>query len=176
MALRKIITFPHPILREPAKKVTDFDDELKTLVQDMAETMFDAPGVGLAANQIAIPRQIVVIDQSENDEEKKFLPLINPAISNGEGSVIDEEGCLSVLECVAKVKRFQKIHVTAQDIEGNPLEFDAEDRFARIIQHEVDHLNATLFIDHLSSLKRTLYKKKLRKILQSQEDSAENHL
>lgn len=168
MALRTIITYPHPVLRQKAEPITVFDDTLKTLVQDMAETMYHAPGVGLAANQIGIARQLVVVDRSTGDTEKKFITLINPVISEGEGSVADEEGCLSVIECYAKVKRFQKIRVTAQDVEGNPLDFIAEDRFARIIQHEVDHLLGTLFIDHLSSLKRALYKKKLKKILQDQ--------
>ena len=168
MAIREILTYPHPVLREKAKKVTTFDDELKTLVQDMGETMFDAPGVGLAANQIGVAKQIIVVDQSQSEEDKQFIALINPVISDGEGSVVDDEGCLSVVECMAKVKRFQKIHVTAQDLEGKPVEFDAEERFARIIQHEVDHLNGILFIDHLSSLKRTLYKKKLKKILAQQ--------
>lgn len=165
MALLEIITYPHPVLREQAKEITVFDDELKKLVQDMSETMYDAPGVGLAANQVAVAKQLALVDRSETPDEKKFMVLINPVISEGQGSIVDEEGCLSVLECQAKVKRFQKIHVTAKDIDGNPLEFDAEDRFARIIQHEVDHLRGTLFIDRLSSLKRALYKKKLRKIL-----------
>lgn len=169
MALREILTYPHPVLREVAEKVTVFDEELEALVRDMGETMFDAPGVGLAANQIGIARQIIVVDQSETPEEKKFIALINPVISEGEGKVSDEEGCLSVVECMANVDRFQKIHVTAQDITGKTVEFDATDRFARIIQHEVDHLNGTLFIDRISSLKRTLYKKKLKKILQQQD-------
>ncbi len=165
MAIRKIITYPHPVLREEAQKVTVFDEDLKQLVQDMGETMYDAPGVGLAANQVAVAKQVVVVDTSRTEDTKEFIVLVNPIISDGEGSIIDEEGCLSVLEYQAKVKRFQKIHVTAQDVEGTPVAFDAEDRFARIIQHEVDHLHGTLFIDRLSSLKRTLYKKKLKKIL-----------
>jgi peptide deformylase len=169
MAIRKIITYPHPVLREKAKEITEFDQELKTLVKDMADTMYDAPGVGLAANQIGIARQLVLVDRSTQDDERKYIVLINPVISEGEGSIVDEEGCLSVIECTAKVKRFRKIHVTARDIEGGPLEFDAEERFARIIQHEVDHLLGTLFIDRLSSLKRALYKKKLKKLLQEQE-------
>ncbi len=168
MALLEIITYPHPVLREKAKEITLFGDELKKLVQDMSETMYDAPGVGLAANQVAIAQQVALVDRSETPDEKKFMVLVNPVISEGQGSLVDEEGCLSVLECQAKVKRFQKIHVTAKDIDGKPLEFDAEDRFARIIQHEVDHLCGTLFIDRLSSLKRALYKKKLRKILHQQ--------
>lgn len=169
MAIRKIITYPHPILREKAKPITVFDEALQTLVADMADTMWHAPGVGLAANQIGLALQLVVVDRSTKENERHYLPLVNPVITGGEGSIIDEEGCLSVIEYTANVKRFRKICVTAQDVAGNPLEFEAEDRFARIIQHEVDHLLGTLFIDRLSSLKRALYKKKLKKILQEQE-------
>lgn len=169
MAVRTILTYPHSVLRQKAEKITVFDQELKDLVADMAETMYKAPGVGLAANQIGVARQLVVVDRSTAENERRYITLVNPVISGGEGSVVDEEGCLSVIECFAKVKRFRKIHVTAQDVEGNPLEFDAEDRYARIIQHEVDHLLGTLFIDRLSPLKRALYKKKLKKILQEEE-------
>ena len=169
MAIRTILTYPHPVLREKAAKITVFDQELQTLVEDMAETMYAAPGVGLAANQIGVARQVVVVDRSTVDNQRDYITLVNPVITGGEGSVIDEEGCLSVIECYAKVKRFRTIHVTAQDVQGNPLEFDAEDRYARIIQHEVDHLLGTLFIDRLSSLKRALYKKKLKKILHEKE-------
>ena len=155
MAIRTILTYPHPVLREKAAKITEFDQELQTLVEDMAETMYAAPGVGLAANQIGVARQVVVVDRSTVDNQRDYITLVNPVISDGEGSIIDEEGCLSVIECYAKVKRFRKIHVTAQDVQGNPLEFDAEDRYARIIQHEIDHLLGTLFIDRLSSLRRS---------------------
>ncbi len=165
MAIKEIITYPHPVLREKAKKITEFDDELKQLAADMGETMYNAPGVGLAANQIGLAVQMVVVDVSKEKDEKKFIALVNPVLSEGEGSEIDEEGCLSVLEYQAKVKRFRKIKVTAQDLEGREMEFTAEDRFARIIQHEVDHLNGTLFIDRISRLKLSLYKKKLKKIL-----------
>ncbi|RUM36371.1 MAG: peptide deformylase [Desulfobulbus sp.] len=167
MSIKKIITFPNPVLREKARKITTFDDKLKKLAADMGETMYDAPGVGLAANQIGIARQIVVVDISENEDEKKYIALINPVISDGEGSVVGEEGCLSVLEYESKVKRFQKIRVTAQNLEGEEIDFEAEDRLARIIQHEVDHLHGKLFIDHISRLKLTLYKKKLKKILKN---------
>ncbi|RUM36848.1 MAG: peptide deformylase [Desulfobulbus sp.] len=167
MSIKKIITFPNPVLREKAQKITTFDDKLKKLAADMGETMYDAPGVGLAANQIGIARQIVVVDISENEDEKKYIALINPVISDGEGSVVGEEGCLSVLEYESKVKRFQKIRVTAQNLEGEEIDFEAEDRLARIIQHEVDHLHGKLFIDHISRLKLTLYKKKLKKILKN---------
>ena len=168
MAIRPIITYPHPVLRQEAALVTEFNDELKALIRDMEETMFDAPGVGLAANQIGVARQVVVIDRSPSEGERQVLTLINPVLSHGEGSVIGEEGCLSVRECYDKVKRFYSIQVNAQDAHGNPLEFTAEDRFARIVQHEVDHLLGTLFIDRLSSLKRALYKKKLKRLLREE--------
>lgn len=168
MAIKTILTYPNPVLRQKAKKVTTFDDELRKLASDMAATMYDAPGIGLAANQIGVLQQIIVVDITEPEGEKEFTPFVNPVISEGEGSVVDEEGCLSVLEYATNVKRFKKILVTAQDLDGNQLEFEAEDRLARIIQHEVDHLLGKLFIDRISSLKRNLYKKKLKKILKSQ--------
>jgi peptide deformylase len=167
MAIRTILTYPDPILRRKAGKVTVFDDDLRKLVMDMAETMYDAPGIGLAANQIGVLQQVIVVDITEPEGKKEFTPFINPVISEGEGSVVDDEGCLSVVEFTSNVKRFRKILVTAQDLDGNQLEFEAEDRFARIIQHEVDHLHGKLFIDRISSLKRNLYKKKLKKILRA---------
>jgi peptide deformylase len=165
MALRKILTYPHPLLREKAQKITEFNDELQQLVLDMAETMYQAPGVGLAGNQIGLARQIVLIDRSVSEQERSYLVLINPVISEGQGAVQGDEGCLSVLEYDAQVERFQRIRVQAQDIHGQALDFIAEDRFARIIQHEVDHLHGTLFIDRISRLKQGLYKKRLKKIL-----------
>jgi len=167
MAVQKIVTYPDPVLRQKAKKVTEFDDQLKKLAEDMCETMYDAPGIGLAANQIGIPLQIIVVDISEPEGEKEWIACVNPVISEGEGCETDEEGCLSVVEYTSQVKRFKKIKINAQDLDGNPLEFIAEDRFARIIQHEVDHLLGKLFIDRISALKRNLYKKKLKKILKS---------
>ncbi len=167
MAIKKILTFPNPILREKAKKIISFDEDLKQLASDMGETMYDAPGVGLAANQIGLAHRIVVVDVSREEDEKKFIALINPVISEGEGSVAGEEGCLSVLEYETKVKRFQKIRIMAQGLDGKEIDFVAEDRFARIIQHEVDHLHGTLFIDRISRLKLSLYKKKLKKILKN---------
>ncbi|MCB2184541.1 MAG: peptide deformylase [Desulfobulbaceae bacterium] len=171
MALREILTYPNPILRQNAEPVTDFDESLRKLVNDMAETMYDAPGVGLAANQIGVVQQIVVIDASE--EKNDLMALINPEILSGEGSQVDEEGCLSVVGLSAKVKRFNKIKVKAFDVEGKEIEFEAEEWFARVVQHEVDHLKGTLFIDHLSSLKRSLYKKKRKKQLK-EEQAAKN--
>ncbi|MEJ2689254.1 MAG: peptide deformylase [Deltaproteobacteria bacterium] len=172
MAIRNILKYPDPLLRKKAQPVNEFGEELEQLVADMAETMYDAPGAGLAAPQIGVHLQVVVMDVSPSEEkakEKKLTVLVNPEILEMEGEVIDEEGCLSVIEYSAKVKRARKIKVCARDPKGNPLEFEAEEWFARVIQHEVDHLLGILFIDRISSLKRSLYKKKLKKLLKEQE-------
>lgn len=165
MAIREILKYPHPILRQKAAPVTVFDDALQELIADMAETMYAAPGVGLAAPQIGVSQQLVVMDITAKEEEPELIVLINPELADGQGAEIEEEGCLSVVDLTAKVKRFTSIRVKARDAQGNPLDFVADEWFARVIQHEVDHLNGTLFIDHLSSLKRALYKKKRKKQL-----------
>ena len=172
MAIKKILTFPNPVLRQKVETVTSFDESLKELATDLAETMYDAPGAGLAANQIGVCLRVVVVDVSENKEEKKHLVLVNPEIIDKEGCQIDEEGCLSVIDLTAKVERYRKLLVRAQDLDGKSWEFPAEDFFARVIQHELDHINGILFIDHLSSLKRTLYKKRLKKILREQQEGS----
>jgi len=169
MTIKKIITFPDPVLRQKAEPVTDFDDSLKQLAADLAETMYDAPGAGLAANQIGVCQQVVVIDVSKNKEEKKHLVLVNPEIIEKEGCQLDEEGCLSVIDLSANVERYSKLLVRAQDLDGKTWEFPAEDFFARVIQHELDHLNGVLFIDHISALKRSLYKRRLKKLLRDKE-------
>jgi peptide deformylase len=171
MATKKILTYPDPILRQKVETVTCFDASLKQLAADLAETMYDAPGAGLAANQIGVCLRVVVIDVSPSKEEKKPLVLVNPEIIEQEGCQVDEEGCLSVIDLTAKVERYRKVQVRAQDLDGKTWEFPAEDFFARVIQHELDHLNGILFIDHLSSLKRMLYKKRLKKkLLHEQQD------
>jgi peptide deformylase len=169
MAIREILKYPNPLLRKKASPVTEFNTQLKELIADMAETMYAAPGVGLAANQIGVLKQIVVVDVSPKEEKNRLIPLINPEILEGEGSVIDEEGCLSVVDYSANVERFSHIKVQARDLEGREIQFEAEGWFARVIQHEIDHLDGKLFIDHLSSLKRALYKKKRRKQLKEEE-------
>ncbi len=169
MSLRTIHKFPNPVLRQKAKKITAFDEALQTLVSDMVETMYDAPGVGLAAPQIGESIQLITVDVSKEEDEQQFMVMINPAITEHEGSQVDEEGCLSVLDLTASVKRSRKITVTYQDLSGKEQELTAEDRFAVVLQHEIDHLNGILFIDHLSSLKRSLYKKKIKKMLAAQQ-------
>ena len=167
MSLRPILTFPNPVLRQKAKKITEFDSTLSTLITDMVETMYDAPGVGLAAPQIGESIQLIVLDITEDDEdvEKKSMVMVNPVITKKEGKQVDEEGCLSLLDLTASVTRSKIITVSYQDAAGTEQELTTEDRFAIVLQHEIDHLQGTLFLDYLSVLKRTLYKKKVKKQL-----------
>lgn len=172
MAIKKIFTYPDPVLRQKVEPVTCFDESLRQLAVDLAETMYAAPGAGLAANQIGVCKRVVVIDVSRDEDEKKHLVLVNPEIIEKEGCQVEEEGCLSVIDLTANVERFKKLLVRAQDLDGKAWEFPAEDFFARVIQHELDHLNGILFIDHLSPLKRTLYKKRLKKLLREKEEES----
>lgn len=165
MSIRKIYQYPEPVLRADTREITEFNAELAELVKDMAETMYDAPGIGLAAPQIGESVKLIVVDTSTEPEEKQYMVMVNPEIVEHEGSQIDEEGCLSVPELTAKVIRHKKVAVTYQDPDGQDQKITAEDRFAVVLQHEIDHLNGILFIDHLSPLKRNLYKKKVKKWL-----------
>lgn len=166
MAIRKIYQYPESVLRKPTEHIDTFDSDLKQLAEDMAETMYDAPGIGLAAPQIGESVKLIVVDTTKGDEDsKEFMAMVNPQIVEHEGSQLDEEGCLSVPELTSKVPRYKKVTVTYQDLDGKPYELQAENRFAVVLQHEIDHLNGILFIDHLSPLKRSLYKKKVKKWL-----------
>ncbi len=165
MSILKIYRYPEPVLRKTAIPVTDFDQSLAKLAEDMAETMYDAPGIGLAAPQVGQSIRLIVVDVSTEEDEQSFLILVNPLITDHEGQQLDQEGCLSVLDLTANVQRYKKITVSYQDLQGKQHELTTEDRFAVVLQHEIDHLNGILFIDHLSSLKRNLYKKKIKKRL-----------
>ncbi|SDP21781.1 peptide deformylase [Desulforhopalus singaporensis] len=165
MSVRKIYQYPEPVLRKQTESITTFDEKLKKLVSDMADTMYDAPGIGLAAPQIGESLKLIVVDTSKNQEDREYKAMINPEITHHEGSQLDEEGCLSVPDLTAKVNRFRKITVDYYDLEGKKQSLTTENRFAVVLQHEIDHINGILFIDHLSSLKRNLYKKKVKKWL-----------
>jgi peptide deformylase len=170
MAVLEICKYPEPVLLKKAKPVGKLDDELKKLIQDMLETMYDAPGIGLAANQIGRPIRIIVYDVTPKDQERNPSVLINPEIIESEGEQVMEEGCLSVPEYYSDVKRSAKVKVRGLDLEGNPVEICGEDLLATVLQHEIDHLNGILFIDRISALKRTLYKKRVQKKLKKQEE------
>jgi peptide deformylase len=147
MVVRRILTAEEPILRERAKKVTQFDASLHRLLDDMLETMRDAPGIGLAANQVGVGLQVAVIEL-----EEKVTELINPQIVRTSGEILDWEGCLSIPGFVAEVKRHEKVTVKAKDRHGKEFRVKGEELFARALQHEIDHLNGILYIDHLESL------------------------
>jgi peptide deformylase len=161
MSKLTILEFPDKRLRTKAKPVTVFDAALKQLAADMLETMYEAPGIGLAATQVNVHRQLLVLDISE--EKNQPLILVNARIIESEGSQTYQEGCLSVPGIFADVDRADRIRVEAQDIEGKPLAFEAEGLLAVCIQHEMDHLVGKLFVDYLSPLKRELVRKKLEK-------------
>jgi peptide deformylase len=147
MVIRRILTAEEPILRERAKKVTQFDASLHRLLDDMLETMRDAPGVGLAANQVGVPLQVAVIEL-----EDKVTELINPQIVRSSGEIIDWEGCLSIPGFVAEVTRAAKVTVKAKNRHGKEFRVKGVELFARALQHEIDHLNGILYIDYLESL------------------------
>lgn len=170
MAVLKILTYPEKSLSQKSVKVDTIDKETEKLIKDMGETMFDAPGVGLAAPQIGVNKRIIIYDSnaqaSEDDDgsTQEFTALINPEIIEASGSIVSEnEACLSVLDYSSDVKRYETVTVKALDIEGRQIQFDATDTLAVILQHEIDHLDGILYIDRISVLKRTMYKKKLQK-------------
>lgn len=166
MAVREIKTYPNPVLRHKTARVETIDDTVQRLIEDMVETMHAAPGVGLAANQVGVPLQVAVIDLSTREERENrhpLLVLINPEILSTQGSVIAEEGCLSIPEYAEKVKRAAKVTVRAQDRRGKPFEIEADGLMAKALQHEIDHLNGLLLIDRLSTLKKDIFKRKYKK-------------
>lgn len=165
MALLPIKTFPDPCLGRACRQVEVVDDDLRQLAADMLETMYDAPGVGLAAPQVGSDLRLVVVDCSAKDEEPAPMVLVNPRIVEAEGSLVFEEGCLSVPEFTADVTRHERVVVEAVDQEGRPVRVEGHGLVAVCLQHELDHLEGRLFIDRISPLKRSLYKKRRAKQL-----------
>jgi len=165
MPLLDILKFPDERLRTKAKPVDEVTDETRQLVDDMFETMYEAPGIGLAATQVNVHQRIVVIDISR--EKDQPLCLINPVILAKEGIEHHEEGCLSVPGVYENVERADRIKVEALNREGEKIKFDADELLAVCIQHEIDHLNGKLFVDYLSAMKRNRIKKKLEKQLKA---------
>ena len=147
MAIRPILTADDPILRERTKRVSTYDASLHRLLDDMLETMRDAPGVGLAANQVGVPLQVAIIEV-----DTKVTELVNPEVVKASGEQLDWEGCLSIPGYVAETGRFAKVTVKARDRNGREIRVKGDELFARALQHEIDHLNGVLYIDHLDSL------------------------
>jgi peptide deformylase len=162
--VHQVVKWPDPVLAKRGAEVTVFDDALKTLVDEMFESMYIAQGIGLAAPQIAISKRITVIDVSFKKNPEDKLALINPQVIEAEGKQVEEEGCLSLPEIREKVARAAKVKVKAQDVTGKWFEVEGEELLARALQHEIDHLDGVLFIDRISRLKRELVLRKIRKL------------
>ncbi len=161
MALLPILRFPDPRLKKVAVPVSRIDDSIRKLAADMAETMYEAPGIGLAATQVDVHQRLIVIDISE--EKKELRVFVNPELLRCEGAVLGEEGCLSVPGIYDKVERAERVKVKYLDLAGKACTLEAEGLLAVCIQHEIDHLNGKVFVDHLSQLKQTRIRNKLAK-------------
>ena len=165
MALLRIRKYPDPALKQTAKAVDNIDGNVSAFLDSMTQTMYAAPGVGLAATQVGDSRRLVVLDTDHQNPGKHLLKLINPRVVEAEGSILWEEGCLSVIDFTSEVKRASKVLVRAWTLDQKELEIEAADLQAIALQHEIDHLNGKLFLDRLSRIKRELYRRKLAKML-----------
>ncbi|MFQ5508811.1 MAG: peptide deformylase [Leptospirillia bacterium] len=165
MTIRTVLTYPDPFLRQVAEPVTGFGPCLDELIRDMSETMWDEPGIGLAAPQIGVGLRLFVYDLEVSRDYKKVAVACNPEFVLMEGEESDSEGCLSVPDFTADVKRAARVIMKAQDRDGELFELDVSGLHARVLQHENDHLNGVLFIDHISALKRGIYKRRIKKAL-----------
>ncbi|MBF0120549.1 MAG: peptide deformylase [Desulfobacterales bacterium] len=169
MAILEILTYPNKFLRQPTKKVQNIDGDIQKIIDNMAETMFAVPGLGLAAIQVGIDKNIIVYSDSQDDDKKVYNVIINPQIISSYGEIIHEnEGCLSVPDLRADVKRAKQVFVEGFDRDGKPINIEAEGLLSFIFQHEMDHLNGILFIDKISPLKRELYKRRIKKLLKNE--------
>lgn len=170
MAVLKILTYPDPFLTRTAMPLETVDDTIQKIIEDMADTMYEAPGVGLAAIQAGIDKRIIVYDPTADPSKREFSVVINPEIISMEGETVSEnEGCLSVSDYRCDVRRSRVVTIRGLDRNGNPVEFSAEDFPAVILQHEIDHLNGILFIDRISIIKRNLYKSRIKKAIKKGE-------
>jgi peptide deformylase len=170
--IRQILTFPDPELKIKAAPVAVINDKTRELVRDMAETMYAAPGVGLAAPQIGVHQRVVIIDVSARDEAPELIIAINPVIIHADGESYEEEGCLSVPKYAANVRRHARVVVKALNMEGEEATLRADGLLAIAFQHEIDHLDGILFIDHLSPLKKEMFRKKYRRMADEQQERA----
>ena len=168
--IRTILTYPDPELKKKSAPVVVINDSIREVARDMAETMYDAPGVGLAAPQIGVHQRIIVIDVSGKDEAPDLIVAINPVIVHSEGEAYEEEGCLSVPGYAANVRRHALVIVKALDLEGSECTWRADELLAIAFQHEIDHLDGILFVDHLSPLKRDLFKRRARRLADASGD------
>lgn len=163
MAILEILKVPHPFLKKKVNKVENITPEIRKILDDMAETMYYAGGIGLAATQVGLDMRLVVIDISTRERKMDLLRMINPEILLGEGELIMEEGCLSIPDIRDEVKRYKMVRFRYLDTGGDEHIVDDEGLLARVVQHEIDHLDGILFVDRLSPLKKALYYRRLRR-------------
>ncbi|HSO62950.1 MAG TPA: peptide deformylase [Desulfobacterales bacterium] len=170
MSKLRILTYPDHFLLKPTEPLKDIDGQVQQIIDTMAETMYGAPGVGLAAIQVGWDRSVLIYDIAPRSDQGELHVLINPRLIESEGEIISEnEGCLSVPEYQSDVKRAERILVEGVDREGIPVRLEADGLHAIVLQHEIDHLNGKLFIDRISSLKRDLYKRRVKKAMRESE-------
>ena len=170
MTQLKIVTYPDTFLKKPTRPVENIDGKLMDAVGNMGETMYAAPGIGLAAIQVGIDQSFLVYDILPGDEKRQLSVLVNPRIVENEGEIVSEnEGCLSVPDYRADVKRYASIIVEGYDVNEKPVRIEAHDLLSIVLQHEIDHLQGRLFIDRISSLKRQIYKRKIKKQMKKDE-------
>jgi len=167
MAILEILKYPESVLHKVGAPVKNISGKTAQLIKDLLETMYAAPGVGLAAPQVGVSQRIIVLDLDHENPGKQVYKLINPVITHAEGEIIWEEGCLSVVDFTAEVRRAARVQVTAFDNEEKEIKIEAEGLFAVALQHEIDHLDGKLFIDRISRLKRDLYSRRRKKMLRS---------
>lgn len=167
---RQLVTYPNEVLCENARPVQNVDDYIKELADDMAHVMYENRGIGLAAPQVGEGLRLITVDISGPDKKEELMVLVNPEIVEEEGETESEEGCLSVIGYKTYVKRAEKVRVKATDLEGKPVDIEADDLLAICLQHEIDHLDGILFIDRISRLKRKFYDKKITKWLKTKKD------
>ena len=165
--IRNILTWPDPELKKKSAPVMVINDKIRELVKDMAETMYDAPGVGLAAPQVGVHQRVIIIDISGKDEPPDLIVAINPVIVHAEGESYEEEGCLSVVKYAANVRRHASVVVKSLNLDGDEVIHRAEGLLSVAFQHEIDHLDGILFVDHLSPLKREIFKRKQRRLAEA---------
>ncbi len=170
MAVLEILKYPNSLLKKRSNEVDRIDDGVKRLIRDMTETMYQANGIGLAACQVGVSRRVIVVDVSPIDPEKEFFAMVNPEVISEEGEIEHEEGCLSVPDCLEKLKRKEKVLVRGFSPAGKEIEISAEGILAIAIQHEIDHVNGVLILDRISRLKREIYRNKLKKERRKKED------
>lgn len=171
MAIREILTYPEPLLKELSRPVEIVDSQVKVLISDMLETMYEAPGIGLAAPQVGELKRVIVLDVEYREGERQPIVLVNPEIIESSGETTYEEGCLSVPEYTAEVVRASEVTVKGLDGEGHPVSIEADGLLAIALQHEIDHLNGVLFVDRLGGMKKDMFKRKYKKWLKERAET-----